>query len=78
MLVPLRQSMAVALEAVMVARRHPSVAVQLQAAREEYLATIVAFEQALTVLGLPVPPRLRDEGRLMRRLLPATSFRRVG
>ncbi|WP_270887485.1 hypothetical protein [Pedococcus sp. 5OH_020] len=67
-LADLRQAMNVAQVLVMTARRPPVVAVQLSAARGDYLATVLAYERALTTFRLPVPPRLRDEARLLRGL----------
>ena len=72
MLTDLREVMNRAHAAVMVARRPPSVPAQLSAARDDYLAAMSAYERALTACGLPVPRRLRDEARLLRRLTVRT------
>lgn len=66
----LSAAMKVALDAVRVARRAPATQLELMAARREYLATIVAYQQALTLFRLPIPHKLRDEARLLRRLVP--------
>jgi hypothetical protein len=67
-LTDLREVMNRARAAVMVARRPPVVPLQLSAARGDYLTAMLAYEQALTAFRLPVPHRLRDEARLLRRL----------
>jgi hypothetical protein len=67
-LTDLREVMNLARDAVMVARRPPSLPTRLSAARGDYLAAIMEYERALTAFRLPVPPRLRDEARLLRRL----------
>ncbi|MDV3223504.1 hypothetical protein [Intrasporangium sp.] len=75
----LRDSMNEAREAVMVARRPPAGPTQLKDARGDYLATMLAYEQALNLYRLPVPRRLHDDIRLMRRLVsgagPAVTAR---
>jgi hypothetical protein len=68
-LTALRDAMSSAREAVMTARAAPAGQIQLAAARRDHLAALSAYQQALTEFGLPIPPRLRDEARLLRRLL---------
>lgn len=68
LLTDLREVMILARAAVMVARRPPCVQVQLSAARGDYLTAMLAYERALAAVGLPIPRRLRDEARLLRRL----------
>jgi hypothetical protein len=65
--------MAAAHEAVMTARRPPAGQLELKAARRDYLGAIVDYERALNALRLPVPPRLRDEMRLLSRLVSASG-----
>lgn len=67
-LTDLRKAMKVAQRVMMVARRPPDVPVQLTAVRGDYLPSVLAYERALSTFALPVPPRLRDEARLLRRL----------
>jgi len=67
-LTDLREAMNLAQVTVMAARRPPAAPIKLKAARIDYLAAMVAYERALTICRLPVPPRLRDEVRLLRRL----------
>ncbi|MDC5697781.1 hypothetical protein OO014_10955 [Intrasporangium calvum] len=64
----LRQSMDRAHTALMAARRATSGRTDLERARSDYLRAMVAYQQALAVFRLPVPPRLRDELRLLRRV----------
>jgi hypothetical protein len=64
----LRQGMDQAREAVMAARRPPAGPTQLKDARETYLLAMLAYLRALSIYRLPVPPRLRDEVRLLRSL----------
>jgi hypothetical protein len=71
-LTDLREVMELARAAVMVARRPPSLPTRLSAARGDYLAAMMEYERALTAFRLPVPPRLRDEARLLRRLAVGT------
>ena len=68
-LADLRDAMNLAQVAVMQARRPPATAVQLTAARGDYLAAMLVYQRALIYFRLPVPPRLRDEARLLRRLV---------
>ncbi|MFC7598338.1 hypothetical protein ACFQU3_23720 [Terrabacter sp. GCM10028922] len=72
----LGEAMTLARRVFMAARRPPAGPMQLKNARDDYLATMLAYEQALTVMRLPVPPRLRDEVRLLRRLTPLPGGRR--
>ena len=50
-------------------RRQPSDANLLAMARNHHVATMIAYEEALNALHLPVPPRLRDDLRLLRRVV---------
>jgi len=50
-------------------RRQPSDPTLLAVARGHHVTAMVAYEEALRSLHLPVPPRLRDDLRLMRRLV---------
>ncbi|GAA4728987.1 hypothetical protein GCM10025782_29740 [Pedococcus ginsenosidimutans] len=70
-LVPLRDAASTAREAVLVARALPNTSPALLAARRAYLGALVDYVQALTDHGLPVPARLRDDLRLLRRVVPA-------
>jgi hypothetical protein len=72
----LGDAMKLARKAFMVARRPPAGPIQLSTARDDYLAAMLAYEHALTVMRLPVPPRLRDEVRLLRRLTPRPGAQR--
>ena len=65
----LRQTMDGARAEVMAARRATATRTDLDKARNDYLLAMVAYQQALTVYRLPTPPRLRDELRLLRRVL---------
>lgn len=69
-LATLREAVSHAQEAVLAMRRSPADREQLATARREHLAAMLAYERALTSLRLPVPPRLRDELRLLRRVVP--------
>lgn len=50
-------------------RRPPSDPNLLAVARRQHVAAMIAYEQALNALHLPVPPRLRDDLRLLRRVV---------
>lgn len=50
-------------------RRPPSDANLLTIARGHLVSAMTAYEEALTSLHLPVPPRLRDDLRLLRRVV---------
>jgi len=65
----LRDMMNSAQRTVLVARLAPADAVQLRTARVAQLLAMTKYEQALTGCHLPIPPRLRQETRLLRRLL---------
>ncbi len=54
---------------VMLARRAPVDPAQLRSARVALLLAMTHFELALTNCRLPMPPRLRQECQLLRRLL---------
>ena len=69
-LVPLRDAASTAREAVLVARALPNTSPALLAARRAHLGALVDYVQALTDHGLPVPARLRDDLRLLRRVVP--------
>lgn len=53
----------------MAARRPPAGPSDLVEARADYLVAMLAYQEALSVYRLPIPPRLRDEVRLMRGLV---------
>jgi hypothetical protein len=53
----------------LLARLLPSNAGDLRIARVAQLLAMTQYEQALTGCRLPIPPRLRQEVRLLRRLL---------
>lgn len=78
-LTALRDSVTQAREAVMAARRPPAGPTELKVARGDYLAAMLAYQQALSAHRLPIPRRLHDEVRLMRRLVsgadPAVTVR---
>lgn len=42
----------------------------LMSARDQLLRTMEAYEAGLTTFGLPIPRRLRDDLRLLRRTTP--------
>lgn len=64
-----RNSMNSAHQRVMTARRAPADQGQLRAARVAHLLAMTQYELALTSCSLPIPPRLRRESQLLRRLL---------
>lgn len=66
----LSEAMNAAQDEVMAARRAPATQLDLMAARRHYLATILAYQQVLTLCRLPIPHKLRDEARLLLRLVP--------
>ena len=68
-LTAMRDAMNLAREKVLAARLPPSDQSQLRAARVEHLRAMSQYEQALTSCRLPIPPRLLQESRLLRRLL---------
>ena len=68
LLADLREAMATAQVEVANQRRPPSDANLLAIARSHHVAAMIAYEEALPALHLPVPPRLRDDLRLLRRL----------
>ena len=65
----LRDTMISAGRTVSLARTPPSDAGQLRQARIAQLLAMTQYEQALTGCRLPIPPRLLQEVRLLRRLL---------
>ncbi len=65
----LRDTLESAQRAVWEARLPPADAGQLRLARVAHLLAMTQFEQALTRCRLPIPPRLLQEARLLRRLL---------
>jgi hypothetical protein len=69
LLADLREAMANAQLEVANQRRPPSDANLLSIARSHHVAAMIAYEEALTALHLPVPPRLRDDLRLLRRVV---------
>jgi hypothetical protein len=75
LLLDLRAAMSTAHARVVDCRRPPVDLQQLLAARHEYVSAMVAYEKALCVLHLPVPPRLRDDLRLLRRLVASSPGR---
>ena len=69
-LVTLRDATSSAHAAVLVARGLPGTSPALLAARRAYLEALGDYVQALGDHGLPVPARLRDDLRLLRRVVP--------
>ena len=69
LLAELHAAMTVAQAEVAAHRRPPSDATLLAIARGHHMMAMAAYEEALTSLHLPVPPRLRDDLRLLRRLV---------
>lgn len=69
LLAELHAAMARAQAEVAAHRRPPSDANLLAIARGRLVMAMTAYEEALTSLNLPVPPRLRDDLRLMRRVV---------
>ena len=69
LLADLREAMANAQVEVANQRRPPSDANLLAIARSHHVAAMIAYEEALNALHLPVPPRLRDDLRLLRRVV---------
>ena len=65
----LRDTMNSAQRAALLARLTPSDAGQLRIARLAQLRAMTQYEQALTGCRLPIPRRLLQEARLLRRLL---------
>jgi len=61
--------MTLAHQAMLVARRPPADRAELLRARVAQLAAMTRYEEALTSCRLPIPPQLRREARLLRRLL---------
>jgi hypothetical protein len=68
-MVALRDTMNSAQHTVLLARLPPSDAGRLRLARVAQLLAMTRYEQALTGCRLPIPPRLLQESRLLRRLL---------
>jgi hypothetical protein len=68
-LLHLRAAMLEAHARVVTCRQRPVDVPRLLAARRAYVCAMTAYEQALRALHLPVPPRLRDDLRLLRRLV---------
>jgi hypothetical protein len=68
-LTALRDAMNLARQAVLVERRHPADQPQLRNARVAQLLAMCQYEQALTTCRLPIPPGLRQESQILRRLL---------
>lgn len=68
-LAELRDCMNSAHRSVMLARRTPVDPAQLRTARVALLLAMTHFELALTNCRLPMPPRLRQESQVLRRLL---------
>lgn len=64
-----RDTMNLTREAVQVARRPPADSAQLRTARVAHLVAMSQYEQALTNSRLPIPQRLHQQVRLLRRLL---------
>ena len=77
-LTALRDAMNLAHETVLVARRAPADQVAMRRARVAELLAMSQYEQALTRCRLPIPSRLRQDARLLRRLLHSGSTRRRG
>jgi hypothetical protein len=69
LLAELHATMATAQAEVAAQRRPPSDAHLLAIARNHQVLAMIAYEEALTSLHLPVPPRLRDDLRLLRRVV---------
>lgn len=69
MLAELYEVMATAQAEVATQRRPPSDANLLAIARSHQVLAMIAYEEALKSLHLPVPPRLRDDLRLLRRVV---------
>jgi hypothetical protein len=69
LLADLREAMAAAQAEVANQRRPPSDPNLLAIARSHHVAAMIAYEEALNALHLPVPPRLRDDLRLLRRVV---------
>ena len=65
----LRDTMHSAQRTVLLARLPSSDAGQLRIARVAQLLAMTQYERALTGCDLPIPPRLLQEARLLRRLL---------
>lgn len=65
----LRVAMNLAQRTVLAERRHPADQPQLRIARVAQLLAMSRYEEALTSCCLPIPPRLRRETQLLRRLL---------
>jgi hypothetical protein len=56
-------------QTVLAARFRPEEKERLRTARVAHLLAMSQYERALTSCRLPIPPRLRQEARLLRRLL---------
>jgi hypothetical protein len=69
LLAELHGAMAIAQAEVATQRRPPSDAGLLAIARSHHVLAMIAYEEALKSLHLPVPPRLRDDLRLLRRVV---------
>ncbi|WP_140743919.1 hypothetical protein [Pedococcus bigeumensis] len=69
LLAELHEAMATAQAEVAAQRRPPSDANLLAIARSHHVLAMIAYEEALKSLHLPVPPRLRDDLRLLRRVV---------
>ncbi len=78
MLAELHEVMATAQAEVASHRRPPSDPNLLAIARSHQVMAMIAYEEALTSLHLPVPPRLRDELRLLRRVVRPDKAGRPG
>lgn len=68
-LLDLRDATSTAHEQMMAARRPPHDRATFEAARLNYLGSLMAYADALRQLGLPLPRRLRDDLRLLQRLV---------
>ena len=68
-LTAMRDTMNLAHEKVLAARLPPSDPLRVRTARVEHLRAMSQYEQALTSCHLPIPSRLLQEARLLRRLL---------
>ena len=68
-LTPLRDAVNLSQRAVLIARRAPTDRAGLRTAREAQLLAMSRYEQVLTLRRLPIPRRLHQETRLLRRLL---------
>lgn len=74
-LLELRDATTTAHEQMMAARRAPHDGAMFEAARLTYLGSLTAYDEALRQLGLPLPRRLQDDLRLLKRLVGNGRFR---